>query len=261
MERFQNALTALILVIGAIVLVAMVLAATERSPLGTRPDYVPEWDNPTVLRVYDVPTERAQDIRTALSSAMSAGTPEDKSHGRVTLSGTNQLVVLAPLQTQASVEKAVAKLGGGKPAAGAAAEGSVRLTVWLVDAVDGAGADDALLADLAPALEAARGALGAVRFRLHDGVAVSTIPNGSEAKVVSGRGTQARAHLRPIGGGVQAELFITGVGPGSIETTTALPFGQTIVLARLAAPAAGGRAPEGTEPTRLYIVRAEPSGV
>src|SRR5205085_10383088 len=165
MERFSKPLTALILVVGAIAL-AMMFADMWYSRRG----FEPALDNPQVLRVYPVPAARAQDIRTALSATLDNGAGKVAPLGRVMLSGTNQLVVLAPLSTQDSIAKAIERLGGegtdpngGKP--GAAPTG-VRLSVWIVDASAAGGSDDAALAPLADALAAARTAIGATSFRL-----------------------------------------------------------------------------------------------
>jgi hypothetical protein len=251
MERFAKPLTALILVFGAIILMSMFYALNRDGQMG----YEAERDNPVVLRVYPVPTERAQDIRTALAGTLDNAGGKAPPLGRVMLSGTNQLVVLAPLATHASIDNAIAKLGGGTKAVAADAPAGVRLDFWILDAVPGATADDAALAPLAPALGAVRASVGGHFFRVHDTLAISTIPNGGMAEVASGLGTRASAHLRPIAQGVQVDLEVSGAGPGRISTTTALPFGQYVVLAQIATSAEGG-AP-GTP--RLYVVRAEPA--
>lgn len=247
MERFQKPLVALIFVFGAIVLAAM-FSDMWYSRRGTEPNSL---DNPQVLRVYAVPTERAQDIRTALAATLDNGGGKSAPLGRVMLSGTNQLVVLAPLSTQASIAKAIEELGGGDRDAPAATPAGVRLAVWTIDASGAAGNDDAALAPLADALAAARAAVGEKSFRLYDTFEVSTTPNGGNAQLTSGRGTLVRMDLRPASGGVQAEIEIqTADGPGRIQTTTVLPFGQFVVLAQIAAPG------EGRGP-RVYVVRAD----
>ena len=249
MERFQKPLVALIFVFGAIVLAAM-FSDMWYSRRGTEPNSL---DNPQVLRVYAVPTERAQDIRTALAATLDNGGAKTAPLGRVMLSGTNQLVVLAPLSTQESIRRAILELAGEGPAEQAATQVSqaVRLDVWVVDVAAGEPGDEAALAPLAEALAAAKPTIGAGPFRLADSLVVSTIPNGGNAHVESGRGTRVGASLRPAAGGLLAEIDITGDGPGHINTTTKLPFGKFVVLAQVAAPGDGG-AP------RLYIVRAEP---
>jgi len=253
MERYAKPLTALILVFGAIILMSMFYALRRDGRVG----YEPELDNPQVLRVYAVPTERAQDIRSALATTLDNAGGKAPPLGRVMLSGTNQLVVLAPLATHASIDNAIAKLGGGSKPEAADTPAGVRLSFWILDAAPGATADEAALAPLATALGAVRASLGGHFFRVHDTLAVSTIPNGGMAEVASGLGTHATAHLRPIAQGVQVELEVSGVGAGRISTTTALPFGQYVVLAQIAAAADGGAAGA----PRLYVVRAEPATV
>jgi hypothetical protein len=241
---------ALILVIGALVFGALIVNAPDRRL------FVPELDNPMVMRVYDVPPERAQDVRVALATALQTGGDTVPSLGRVTLSGTNQIVVLAPLSTQSTIAAAIEKLGGGTSAAPNGG-GSVRLSTWLVDALPGAGPDDPATAPIADALGAARATLGEVHFRVHDAVAMTGLPNGGRMQAFSGRRTAVEAHLRPIAGGVQVELKVGGDQPGSLETTAALAFQQTLVLAQLARAESGDSAPGAM---RLFVVRAEPVG-
>jgi hypothetical protein len=250
MERFARPLTALILVFGAIVLMVLYYALRHDSPL----PYQQELDNPQVLRVYAVPAERAQDIRTALAATLDNAGGKAPPLGRVMLSGTNQLVVLAPLATHASIDNAIAKLGGGTNAAANDAPAGVRLDFWILDAAPGATADDAALAPLAATLGTVRASVGGHYFRVHDTLSVSTIPNGGMAEVASGLGTRASAHLRPMAQGVQVDLEVSGSGPGRISTTTALPFGHYVVLAQIAAGDGGA-----TGGLRLYVVRAEPA--
>ena len=240
-------LITLILVAGALALAVLVTGANDRRL------FVPELDNPMLMRVYDVPPERAQDIRVALAAALDTGAGKAPSLGRVTLSGTNQIVVLAPMSTQSTIAAAIEKLGGAK--SGSADGGSVRLSTWLVDALPGAGADDPAAAPIADALAAARATLGEVHFRVHDAVSMTGLPNGGRMKGFSGRLTAVEAHLRPINGGVQAELMIGGDQPGNLETTAALAFRQTLVLAQLARAESG----DASGAMRLYVVRAEPA--
>ena len=253
MDRFNKPLIALIVVFGAIVLAAMFADMWY-----SRRGFEPALDNPQVLRVYPVPTARAQDIRTALAATLDNGAGKSAPLGRVMLSGTNQLVVLAPLATQESIAKAIDRLGGDgfdpNQARAATAPAGVRIGVWIVDATGASGDDDEALAPLADALAATRSALGETSFRLHDTLAVSTIPNGGSAQLTSGLGTRIGANLRPANGGVQAELDIAGEGPGRIATMTTLPFGQYVVLAQIALPGESGATGDGA---RLYVVRAD----
>ncbi len=241
---------AIILVFGALALGALVLSASDQRL------FVPELDNPMVMRVYDVPAERAQDIRVALSAVLSTGTEKTPSLGRATLSGTNQIVVLAPLSTQSTIAAAVEKLGGGKSAA-VYGSGSVRLSLWLVDAIPGAGSDDRATGAIAAALAEARSTMGEVHFEVHDAVTLTGLPNGGRMEAFSGRRTSVKAELRPIAGGVQGELEIGGGEPGNVKLGVSLKFQQTLVLAELARHDDGDTRP-GTR--RIFVVQAEPIG-
>ncbi len=246
MER-STAIVVGILVAGvfAIILTAM------RGDILPRSNFVPELDNPMVMRVYDVPPERAQDIRSALSATLDTGNESTSSLGRVTLSGTNQVLVLAPVITQATIAEAVKKLGGGGAVSNVPGA-TVRLEVWLVDAISGPGTDDAALAPIQEALQSARINLGAVRFRVHDALILAAMPNGGRASAVSGLQTRVEAQLRPIDKGVQVELQIVGVNSAQLESTASLKYDQTMVLAQLAAGSAADA------PLRLYVLRATP---
>jgi hypothetical protein len=160
-------------------------------------------------------------------------------------------VVLAPTRVQHSIAKAIETLGGGAPAA-AASVAPVRLRLWLVDALPGEAPLAADLAVVAEALDAARPALGAVRFTLADAFALQLNPDGSSANAGSGRGNRIQVVLRAAPNGVQARLDVLSENSASLETSTLLPFGKTLVLAELSA----APTPNHT-PTRLILVRAE----
>lgn len=227
---------------------AIILVAMQRNDPARDP-YIAELDNPMVMRVYDVPPERAQDIRSALSTALDNGNAAHAPLGRVTLSGTNQVLVLAPVLTQGTISEAVQKLGGGTSVANGPGS-TVRLELWLVDADASSGSDDAALTPIRAALDAARSTLGAVRFRIHDQVTLSALPNGGLASALSGRRTEVEAHMRPISEGVQVELRVNAAGLARLESTSSLKLGETMVLAQLSN---GSDAAAGT---RLYVLRA-----
>lgn len=211
--------------------------------------FVSELDNPMVMRVYDVPPERAQDIRMALSSALSTGNDKTASLGRVTLSGTNQVLVLAPAITQSTIADAVKKLGGDSAIPNTAGA-TVQLEVWMINAVSGAGKDDAQLTTIDAALTAARVHMGDVSFRIHDRLTLAAMPNGGLASARSGLNNAVRAHLRPIDEGVQVEIMLDAEGPEQLESTATLKFGEVVVLAQLSGAEAAG------VPARLYVLRA-----
>jgi hypothetical protein len=187
----------------------------------------------------------------ALSAALSTGNDKTASLGRVTLSGTNQVLVLAPAITQATIADAVKKLGGGSAIPNIAGA-TVQLEVWMVNAVtgDGTAADDPQLAPIQKALQAVRANLGEVSFKVHDTLMLAAMPNGGRASARSARQNAVEAHLRPIAQGVQVEIVIGGGGPEHLESTASLKFGEVIVLAQLTGAEGLGA------PTRLYVLRA-----
>jgi hypothetical protein len=240
------------IVVGIIIAgIFAIILFTMRQDVAPHSRFVSELDNPMVMRVYDVPPERAQDIRMALSAALSTGNEKTASLGRVTLSGTNQVLVLAPAITQATIADAVKKLGGGSAIPNIAGA-TVQLEVWMVNAVTGHGAaaDDPKLAPIQNALQAARVNLGEVSFKAHDTLILAAMPNGGRASASSGLRNTVEAHLRPIDQGVQVEIRIAGAGPEQLESTASLKFGEVIVLAQLTG------AEDSGAPTRLYVLRA-----
>jgi hypothetical protein len=238
------------IVVGIIIAgIFAIILFTMRQDVAPHARFVSELDNPMVMRVYDVPPERAQDIRSALSSALSTGNDKTASLGRVTLSGTNQVLVLAPAITQSTIADAVKKLGG-DGAVPNVAGATVQLEVWMVNAVSGTGKYDAQLMPIEAALKAARVNLGGVDFRIHDRLTLAAMPNGGMASARSGLRNAVEAHLRPIDQGVQVEIRIGGEGPEQLESTASLKFGEVIVLAQLTG------AEDAGAPTRLYVLRA-----
>lgn len=238
------------LLAGACALVVAVLGAFTMLFFGLfRSPPRPLYNEPPALQVYDVPADRAREIRDALDVVLSSGAGKDKTIGRAMLSG-NQLLVLAPRDTQETVAAAVKKLGG-DPAKGASQARPMRLSLWLVDVLPGASAADESLAAIAPALDAARPGLGAVHFALHDALSLSLLTDGHPVTMNTPRGSEIGAQLRPGDKGATAELNIRG-GEAGLVTTTWLREGQTVVLAQLLAP------DKANERARLYVVRLDP---
>jgi hypothetical protein len=220
----------------AIIVTAMQRNAPVRSPAPA---------DPMQLQVYNVPPARAEDIRDALSGALSMPV-DDAPLGKVSLSGGNQLMVLAPGRIHSGVRSAIESIGG--PEAARPAIVPVRLEVWLVDAQPGRAADDPALAPIAEALQSTRTHLGEVGFVRYDALSMVGSTRGDSIDMRSGRGTRVGARLRGIDGGVYGQIEIGG-DAHAMKTATELPFGQTLVLAELASETAGGA-------MRLYVVRA-----
>lgn len=213
------------------------------------PRHVMPLNEPPSLRVYAVPGDRAREIRDALDVVLSATHEKGAPLGRAMLSG-GQLVVLAPRETQDTIADAVKQLVGKAPVA-ANAVTSMRLSLWMVDALPGAGADDPALAPIGAALQASRASLGEVRFALRDATALTALPNGDGVEIESPRHTHLNAQLRAGETGTSVDIGIRGPD-ATLRTTALLQTGQVIVLAQMLSP------DKAVERTRLYVVRLDP---
>ena len=209
--------------------------------------------DPMELRVHAVPPVRTDDIRIALETSLSMGEGQTPL-GRVSNTGQpGQLLVLAPESVQDGIGAVIAELGSGAPAEPpTAADATVMLDIWSVDAIPEIGADDPSLAPVSTALEAARSALGKVRFQRRDALSITGRSDGNTFRAQSpaapGRpGFAVVATLRAVDGGVNARLEMQEL---LLSTTLDLRFGEVTVLAQAAAE--DGR-------TRVLIARARPA--
>ncbi len=214
------------------------------------PRHVMPLGEPPSLRVYAVPGDRAHEIRDALDVLLSATHEKGASLGRAMLSG-GQLVVLAPRETQDTIAEAVKQLVGTAPVTTNAIT-AMRLSLWMVDALPGTGADDPALAPIDAALQATRASLGDVRFALRDATALTALPNGDMAEIESPRQSHVNAQLRAGETGTSVDIGVRGPD-ASLRTTTLLQTGQVVVLAQMLSP------DKADERIRLYIVRLDPA--
>ncbi|MFN7550245.1 MAG: hypothetical protein ACK59M_07705 [Pseudomonadota bacterium] len=200
--------------------------------------------DPMVLRVHAVPPARAEGIREALTLSLMGG-PGEAPMGRVATTGLpGQLLVLAPARIQTGIGDAIATLGAGAPAADAS--DSVTLDLWSIVAVPGEGADDPTLAPLAAALDAARPALGRVRFEQGDALSVTALAANEPFDARTPGGFAVNGVLNRAESGVTARL---GVSNPALSTTLQLRFGEALVVARV---------PDGDSRIRVLVARARP---
>lgn len=227
------------------------LAACNRGSAALEARY----DDPMVLRAYVVGPDKAAQIRDALASVLMAPKEEPGTHARVSQLADGRLLVLAPITLQASVSEVLKSLDVESADHAPGIGTSVRMQYWLVEADGALAQDDPATAPLKDALEAARPALGAVHFRVHDSLSLTANPDGEMATAISGLGTLAQNKLRPASGGVRAGIQLRAQSGGSLDTTATVPFDQTLVLAAI-----GSNAPGAPPKTRLYVIRAERIG-
>lgn len=231
------------------------------------------------VRVYAVPAEATATLVQTLNKVFDAG--DKPALGKVTSPAPGQLVVLAPASLQGSVEKSLRELAGATAAtpASAAPEPTMRLSFWCVDAVPEAGADDASLETLLPALEEVRRQLGAVHFELRD--LVSAVSSPGETVERSWVGTSIAGVTPPqkqlaytlrrhaddyaldIRIGDQVGLAHSVNGTTTVQylasganTTTSVRPGQTLVLAQSPIPDNDASATPASL-MRLYLVRVD----
>ena len=229
------------------------------------------------MRVYAVPAEQTRALVNTLNSVFGAqdgGVQKPASLGRVSSPAPGQLVVLAPASLQASIEASLHALSSNAPPRGddgANAEAPLRLSLWIVDALPGNGADGPSLAILAPALDEVRKTVGAAHFALRDMTeAVSRVdaPQPMQRSWVGSDSQQRsmRCLLTRRRDGYALDMMLSDMVPAAEQagaaprytpsqtsTNTSIRTGQTLVLAQSPLPAHGSD-PGGA---RLYIIRVD----
>lgn len=190
-----------------------------------------------VLKIYPVPPAEGQDIARGLQAAL--GTKASVSNP-----SEGKLLVYAPRDAQASIEKAIATLGNAKASAQPAA--TLNVHVWTVDGETGNGADDPALKALEPTLDALRKTAGPMHFRLAQTAAAmassghqasSLVHQASSLVLSDGTDTQNFGFLfnRVNDDGVNLWLDYEDSGRSGLRkfnTQIEVPFGQYIVLAQ-----------------------------
>jgi hypothetical protein len=139
---------------------------------------VRSWRAPetNVLRSYDVRPEIANEVDSALRAALSPSIGYQ--YGRVTLSPSGQLLVIAPPSIQKGVEQILKEVASREPPR----TPSIHFEAWLVTASPGTPADAPNLKEIEPALHALEQSKGPARFELLEKLSTQT-RSGQESSV------------------------------------------------------------------------------
>jgi hypothetical protein len=226
--------------------IGVVLAAAALSA-------VQSWHRPeaTVLRSYDVRPEIANEVESALQAALSPS--NDFRYGRVTLSPSGQLLVIAPPSIQKGVEQVLRDVASREPPR----TPSIHFEAWLVTASPGAPADSPNLKEIEPALRALEQSKGPAHFELLEKLSTQTRSgqNSSvqgEHALLSVTGSLLRGNKdQPIIAAL-LDLTVHGHGPPPfIKAQTELRPGELLVVGQ-------SNLSDGPDADRAlyYIVRA-----
>lgn len=159
-----------------------------------------------VLRVYDVPAWKTDDIAMALNDVLD-GSEHLEGVGTASRRIPGKLLVAAPAGLHGDIDEVIDALVTSKEGEGSEAPGgSVRLSFWVIEAID-APVSDPRLAAIEPALARLRTLSGDTQFALVDHMSTTAaLPNGNgRIEAVS---TTAEFRLEPGGGDVLANLDI-----------------------------------------------------
>ncbi|HET8899620.1 MAG TPA: hypothetical protein VFN09_12685 [Rhodanobacteraceae bacterium] len=218
------------------------------------------------LKLYHVPVAQSQAIATQLTkvlvdSGYLVGT-QSKTTMNVSQPFPGAVLVLAPARLQPSIGSAIQALNAAAatplaPPPAPAASG-VRIRAWVVQAIQGAGADDAVLGELAPTLKTLRQSLGASHFVLNEQVALVVDAEDGGA-ITTSQDHSYRFELSPAAAGAD-ELRLdyrdpSGATIRNLRATVKVPANHYVVLAQAPAPAAAKGAAEAL--LTLLIVHAE----
>jgi len=222
-------------------------------------------DYSLTIRSYDVKPEIAEEMRSALNSAMTAG--GGPLSGRVTLSPNGQLLVTAPANVQEGVQKLLADVSSRKPAA----TPSILFEAWLVTAAPGSSAEpgsQANLLEVEPALAAIRKSRGNLRFELVEKL-VTRVRSSSERSVI--KGARATMVVTPtirlgekdmpvvtaaFGIEVHRQRGDTQSEGRSLQTIAELRPGQLLVVGQSGVEGKPGDTSAAPDGEIYYIVRA-----
>jgi hypothetical protein len=199
------------------------------------------------LKVYDVPPQRTNDLRNALSATVASKSIH------ATIAAPGKLLVYAPRHAQASIGSVIAELA--RAPADDTAPAGLQVHFWIVDALPGAGADDPALDPLAATLETLRKSRGPLHFTLDEAVtAAATLDR--EGFIDTGKKRLFQFTARP-GQADAVNLSVKYSDDGSrgirqLNTTVAMTPAQYVVLAQAPDGAASGH---GT--MRLLVVRVD----
>lgn len=210
----------------------------------------------TDMRVvtYQVPPERSDVISSTLSAVLLGTRDGVQPLGQARVAAPGRLMVSAPASMHESIRQAIEELSQGQQVTGTT-QAATAVEVWLVEAQESPGADDARLVTVKPMLDEARKRFGHGHYALLDRGMVVAMLDSSQAGIT---GSRFRAHLqaRPQGkqmAQVQINLDIPDapVVSRSFGSTLPLPDGQWQLVGLM--PGSGESAPE-----RLLLMRQTP---
>jgi hypothetical protein len=180
-----------------------------------------------ILRNYEVPQDIAQEVRDALSGALSAMSKDGDRIGTVIVAPSGQLIVTASPEVQLGVHKIIEDIKARK----LPPTPTVSYDVWIVTGtpVSGASRDGKVPAELAPAIDSLRKARGDLKFGLLEHLSTSS-RSGREKSSVAGAKAQVTVESRLQTGvdgkaRVAAEIEITGHAPFVPGRPQETPFG------------------------------------
>ena len=218
----------------SVAVVGFLVACSTVAACGNLGGSVPDSAEPLVLRTYEVPRDRQDDIREMLQSALGAG---ESGIGRVTNGPRGTVLVVAPARIQADI---VQLLGGGLEAP--PASGPITLTYWFVvgrpldRAPDGrpyalAGTTDDSRLD--PVLREIAAVEGPTEFSLLEQIQLTSM--NRDDGMVTGRFGRVRQRATTSGAGIVADVAIYfGLngpsGSNILESQLLLEPGQFVVM-------------------------------
>lgn len=210
---------------------------------------------PMNLRIYDVPPAQTDALAQSLAMALSPG-----GRAAVTTPAPGKLLIYAPESAQNSIAGALSSLADSKK--DASAPSSLNLRFWIVDALQGDGADDATLNTLGDVLKAWRTSMGQAHFKLVEATAAS-VREGGQGEIVTDY-RFAYNTSAPASGDIAIQLDIHNMqttshaqGLTQFQGQLTITPGQFVVLAQT--PAAIGEAAAGSDVpmARLLVMRVD----
>lgn len=207
-----------------------------------------------VMRSYVVQGDHADEVRNALQSAL-RGTEDDKSYlGRVTLAPNGQLIVTAPESIHRGVENLINDVLAFSPGP----TPTIKLEAWFVRGSTVAGASDATLSEVQPALAAITEAQGISRFQLIEKLTIHARA-GHEGDVTGAHAVmRVEPTLRRLGkeqAAVYSKLSLWLNRNGArLNAEMEMKPGELLVLGQSAYAADAAASSENQ--TLYYIVRA-----
>jgi hypothetical protein len=206
------------------------------------------------LRIYDVPQAQTDSLRQALAMALAPG-----AQAAVTSPTPGKLLVYAPESSQDSISSALSSLASSKK--DNPVPSSLNLRFWIVDAIQGDGADDVALNVLGDVLKSWRASVGPAHFKLAEATSGS-VREGGQGQIVTdylfGYATSVSTS-----GDIAIQLQVRNMqnssrtqGLSEFQGQLSVTPGQFVVLAQT--PVAGETAAGSDAPmARLLIMRVD----